>query len=152
MQKPNPLSARLASNQQGFTLTEMLVVIALIAVVGAFVGQNVISKFGRAKVDATRIQMRQLMTTLDTFKLQCGFYPLTDQGLEALVKKPQGGRECKDYDPAGYIAGGKVPKDSWNTDFQYFSDGNTYEIKSLGADIKEGGDGNDKDLSSNDPQ
>ena len=136
---------------EGFTLTEMLVVIALIAMVGTFVAGNVISKFGGAKVSATKIQIKQLATVLDTFKLNCGFYPTSDQGLDALAHKPTGGRECKNYDPNGYVEGGKVPKDSWSNDFQYFStDGNTYELKSLGADGKEGGEGNDADISSKD--
>ena len=145
------LRAMRSIDSKGFTLTEMLVVIALIALVGTFVAGNVISKFGHAKVDATRIQIKQLATVLDTFKLNCGFYPTSDQGLDALVKKPSGGRDCKNYDPNGYVEGGRVPKDAWSNDFQYFStDGNTYELKSLGSDGKEGGEGNDADISSKD--
>jgi general secretion pathway protein G len=139
-----------SSGNEGFTLTEMLVVIALIAMVGTFVASNVISKFGTAKVDATKIQIKQLATVLDTFKLSCSFYPTSDQGLDALVKKPAGGRQCKNYDTAGYLSDGRVPKDAWGNDFQYFSDGNTYELKSLGGDEKEGGEGTNADISSKD--
>jgi general secretion pathway protein G len=134
----------------GFTLTEMLVVIALIALIGTFATSQIINRFQQAKVEATKIQIRQLGSILDTFKLQCGFYPTQDQGLDALVHKPTGGRECKNYDPEGYIKEGKVPKDAWDNDFLYFSDGNTYEIRSLGSDGKEGGEGFDKDISSKD--
>ena len=144
------ISRLMTQSEAGFTLTEMLVVIALIALIGTFATSQIINRFQDAKVSATKIQVRQLGSILDTFKLQCGFYPLTDQGLDALVHKPAGGRECKNYDPQGYVKDGKVPKDSWDNDFQYFSDGNTYEIKSLGADGKEGGEGFDKDLSSKD--
>jgi len=144
------LCLSILKNSKGMTLTEILIVIAIIALVGTFVTTNVINKFGRAKVDSTKIQMRQLGVILDDFKRECGFYPLTEQGLDALVTKPAGGRECKNYDPEGYVKGGKVPKDAWGNDFQYFStDGRTYEIKSLGNDNAEGGEENDADLSSN---
>lgn len=135
-------------NERGFTLTEMLIVIALIALVGSIVTTQVASKFNRAKIDSTKIQMKQMGTILDDFRRECGFYPTEDQGLDALVKKPTTGRECKNYDPEGYIKGGKVPKDSWNTDFVYTTDGNTYELKSLGNDSQEGGEGNNADISS----
>jgi len=143
------LAAEVARNEEGFTLTELLIVIALIALIGTFVTSNVISKYNRSKVDATKIQMKQLGTILDDFRRECGFYPTTDQGLDALVQKPTNGRECKNYSPDGYIKGGKVPKDGFGNDFAYESDGNKYVIKSLGNDGKEGGEGVDKDLLSN---
>lgn len=139
----------LIRNSQGFTLTEMLVVIALLAIIGTFVGTNIISKFNKAKVDSTKIQMRQLGTILDQFKLDCGFYPTEEQDLDALVEKPAG-RDCINYDPEGYVKDGKIPKDSWDRDFLYFSDGRTYELRSLGNDGVEGGDSVDADISSKD--
>jgi len=135
--------------QAGFTLTEMLIVIALIGVIMTLVSSNIIGKFNSAKVDTTKIQMRQLGVILDDFNRVCGFYPTTDQGLEALVKAPSG-RECKNYDPAGFIKDGKVPKDGWGNDFLYESEGSKYKLSSLGADNKVGGEGNDKDLASDD--
>lgn len=140
-------------NRDGFTLTEMLIVIALIALVGTFVGTQVINRFSKAKIDSTRIQIRNLGVVLDDFRRECNFYPTTDQGLEALVRKPEGGwpggRDCKNYDPKGYVSGGKVPKDAWGNDFIYTSDnGVDYEIRSLGADSREGGEGDSADISS----
>ncbi len=135
------------NDTRGFTLTEMLIVIALIGVIGTFVTTNIIARFNTAKVDATKVQMQNLGVILDDFNRVCGFYPTTDQGLEALIKQPAG-RECKNYDPNGFIKGGRVPKDGWSNEFTYVSDGNKYTLNSLGADNKEGGDGNDKDLSS----
>lgn len=140
-------STPLASNT-GFSLVEMLVVITLIALVGTFVVSNIMGKLDQAKVDSTKIQINQLGTVLDQFKLDCGFYPETDQGLDALIQKPEVGRECKNYDPEGYIKGGQVPKDAWDNDFIYSSDARTYEIRSLGSDAAEGGEGNAADLSS----
>lgn len=137
-------------DQSGFTLTEMLIVVAIIALIGTFVAGNVMSKFSRAKVDATKIQIKNLGVVLDDFKRECGFYPTTEQGLDALIQKPTSGRDCKNYDPEGYIKGKKIPKDGWDNDFLYESDGNRYVIRTLGADMAEGGQGNDADLSSED--
>lgn len=135
------------ASEQGFSLIEMLIVIALMALVGTFVAGNVIRKYDQAKVDATKIQIRQLGVILDDFRRVCGFYPTTDQGLDALVKPPVG-RECKNYDPEGFIKEKKVPKDAWDNDFVYESDGNKYVLKSLGADNKPGGADVEKDISS----
>lgn len=140
----------LIGNREGFTLTEMLIVIAVIGLIGSFVASNVISKYNRAKVDATKTQIRQLGVILDDFRRECGFYPSTEQSLDALIQKPTAGRECKNYDPEGYIKGKKVPKDAWTNEFIYSSDGNKYELKSLGNDGKEGGENFDKDISSDD--
>lgn len=139
----------LLKQEEGMTLIEILIVIALIAMVGSFVGVKVLRQYDNAKVDATKIQMRNLGPVLDMFKRDCGFYPLTDQGLDALSKKPQG-RECKNYDPEGYTK--KVPKDGWDRDFMYTSDGNTYSLKSLGQDGAEGGTDVNKDISSEEIQ
>jgi general secretion pathway protein G len=135
--------------QEGFTLIEMMIVIALIALIAAFVGTNVIKKLDESRVSATKIQMKQLGVVLDDFRRVCGFYPSTEQGLDALVKAPAG-RECKNYDPEGFIKGGKVPQDAWSHDFLYEASGSKYLIKSLGADNAEGGDGFDKDITSDD--
>ena len=139
-----------AKGQDGFTLTELLIVIALIAMIGTFVTGNIISKYQQSKVDATKIQIKSIGTILDDFKRECGFYPTQDQGLEALIAKPTTGRECKNYSPDGYIKGNKIPKDGFNNDFVYESDGNKYLLKSLGNDGKEGGEGYDKDILSTD--
>lgn len=144
---------KLSSNQSGFSLMEMLIVIALMALVGTFVATNVIKRYDEAKVSSTKIQMRQLGVILDDFRRVCGRYPSTEQGLDALVHKPQGQPECKNYDPEGFIKGGKVPKDAWDNDFIYMcSDGTKYTLKSLGSDKAEGGEGFNKDISSDDAE
>ena len=149
LKRLNTQTRQTLANDHGFTLTEMLIVIALIALVGTFVTTNVISKFQTSKVNATKIQIKQLGVILDDFKRECGFYPTSEQGLDALVKKPTGGRECKNYDPEGYIKGGKIPKDGFGYDFVYNSDGQKYELKSLGNDNAEGGEGVDADITNN---
>ena len=99
-------------NQSGFTLTEMLIVVAIIALISTFVVGNVMGKYSKAKVDTTKIQIKNLGVILDDFRRECGFYPTNDQGLEALLHKPSSGRECKNYDPEGYIKGKSIPKDN----------------------------------------
>ncbi len=141
--------------QDGFTLTEMLIVIALIAMVSTFVVSNLTKKWLDAKVNATKITMRQLGTILEDYRRDCGIYPTTEQGLDALVVKPTIGPECKNYDPDGYTGkqgggkGNKVPKDGFDGDFFYESDGRSYVLKTLGNDRMEGGEGFDKDFTSN---
>jgi general secretion pathway protein G len=116
---------------RGFTLIELLIVIAIIGLIGTLVATNVMSRFEEAKRSSTKIQIRELGTVLDDFRRVCNFYPTTEQGLDALIKAPVG-RECKNYDPEGFIKGGKVPKDPWGNDYMYESDGNKYVIKSWG--------------------
>lgn len=135
------------SNNSGMTLMEIMIVIAIIGLIMGIVGTNVMKRFDEAKVESTKVQMKQLSVILQDFKRVCGFYPTQEQGLEALVKAPAG-RECKNYDPEGFVK--KVPKDAWSNDFLYFSDGSKFTIKSLGGDAKEGGTGTDADISSDD--
>lgn len=150
MERNQILNPLISQNEKGFTLTELLIVIAIIGSLATIVGGNLFSKFGKAKVDSTKIQIKNLSVVLDDFRRECNYYPTTDQGLAALVTKPTTGRECKNYDSEGYIKGKKVPKDAWDNDFIYESDGNKFTIKSFGRDGKEGGEDLDKDISSDD--
>ncbi len=134
--------------ESGFTLIEMMIVMAIIALIAGFVGTKVIRRYDESRVSATKIQIKQLGIILDDFRRVCGFYPTTEQSLDALVKAPTSGRLCKNYDPEGFIK--RVPEDAWLHEFVYISDGSKYVIKSLGADGKEGGEGFDKDISSED--
>jgi general secretion pathway protein G len=138
--------ARVADDQ-GFTLIEMMIVVAIIGLIMGMVGLNVMRKFDEARVDTTKNQIRQLGLVLDDFKRVCGNYPSTEQGLDALIHK-ENAANCKNWEE--FIKGGKLPKDAWNNDFLYQVGGDKYEIKSLGSDGKEGGDGTSKDITSND--
>lgn len=146
-----PFEAAAGRARAGFTLIELLIVIAVIGLIGTLVATNIMKRFDEAKINTTRIQIRQLGLVLDDFRRVCGFYPSTDQGLDALLHAPQG-RECKNYDPEGFLKDKKLPKDAWGNDFVYESDGTKYVIKSLGSDNKPGGSGVDADISSEDNQ
>jgi len=153
--KQNHLATQVQDNS-GFTLMEMMIVIVILGLLGALVGTNFMRKLDEARVETTKNQIRQLGINLSDFKRVCGFYPTTEQGLEALISKPTGGRDCKNYDPEGFlgtqggVAAKKLPQDAWSNSFIFSSDGNKFTVKSLGADNAEGGEGTGKDISSDD--
>lgn len=136
----------LVQNQKGFSLIEILIALTLLAVAGTFVVGRFMDSLNEGQVKSTKIQMSNLDARLKDFRRKCGFYPTTEQGLESLVTKPTGGRECKDYPTNGFIEGEQVPKDPWDNDFIYESDGKTFNIYSYGPDGESGGEGTDADI------
>lgn len=131
--------------QNGFSLIEILIALTLLALAGTFVMGKVFDSLHEGKEKSTHIQMSALSDRLKEFRRHCGFYPTTEQGLEALVTKPVGGRECTRYAPNGYLEA--VPKDPWDSDYLYESDGKDFNIISYGNDKAEGGTGEDADIS-----
>jgi general secretion pathway protein G len=128
----------------GFTLVELLVVMAILAMLVGLVGPAVMQQFGGAKSDAAKIQIEELGSALDLYKLDMGRYPNSGEGLAALVQKPSGGDKWN----GPYLKKGKVPKDPWGNDFQYKAPGDQgrpYEIVSLGGDNAVGGEGENRD-------
>ncbi len=148
MKKRNPL---VNAAEAGFTLIEMMIVIAIIGLIMGLVGLQVTKKLDESRVSTTKIQIKQLQTALDDFRRICGFYPNGDQGLDSLLKAPAG-RECKNYPAEGILSGKKVPQDAWNKDYDYQGDGTKYVIRSFGSDGVEGGEGPNKDISSEDAE
>lgn len=137
-------------SQAGMSLIEILISLTLLALAGTFVGGKVFDNLQQGKVSSAKIQIKSLSDRLKEFRRDCNFLPTTDMGLDALVNKPEGGRECKRYAPGGYIEGGKVPVDPWDAEFVYESDGKNFTILSYGADNTEGGEEYDADISSKD--
>lgn len=133
-------------DQKGFSLIEILIALALLAGAGTFVAGKIFDSLYEGQVESTKIQMSSLADRLKEFRRHCGTYPTTEQGLEALIEKPSGGKECKRYNPGGYIEGDQIPKDPWDEDFIYESDGRKFNIYSLGQDREEGGDEKDVDI------
>ncbi|MBU2037948.1 MAG: type II secretion system major pseudopilin GspG, partial [Gammaproteobacteria bacterium] len=103
---------------------------------------------GDARIKTTKSQIKLIENALDLYKLDNFTYPTTEQGLEALVKKPSSSPEPKNYKSGGYLKGNNVPTDSWGNEFMYFLDKGQYEIVSLGADGQEGGEEENADISS----
>lgn len=144
MQRSNKRGA-----QRGFTLLEVMVVLAIIGGIMAMVATNIIGSAGDARVKTTQSQIKLIENALDLYRLHNFTYPTTEQGLEALVQKPTSAPEPRNWQSEGYLKGGVVPQDSWGREFVYYMDRGRYEIISLGSDGLEGGEGEAADISSN---
>lgn len=136
------------SGQKGFTLIEIMIVIVILGILAGLIVPRIMSEPDKARVVKAKLQIQNLAMALKKFKMDNGFYPSTEQGLEALVKKPVIGRIPNNYPEKGYLS--KIPKDPWGNDYIYISPGEhaDFEIISYGADGKEGGEGFDADIKS----
>ena len=133
--------------QKGMSLIEIIVVIIIICLVAGTSTVYFLGLFEDAKVDNTKNQIKAIEEALAHFRRDAGFYPSTEQGLQALIEKPSIGRVPKRYAGDAYLQ--KMPRDSWGNDFVYYSpgvQGHEYEIYSLGSDGAEGGEGRDADI------
>ncbi len=135
-------------DDRGFTLIEIMVVVVILGLLVAIVGPRLIGRTGEAKQTAARVQIESLATALKLFKLDNGFYPSTEQGLQALIEAPTVGRLPKKWRQDGYWDKKKLPKDPWGYDYIYISPGvhGDFDIISYGADGEPGGEGEDKDI------
>lgn len=142
--RPESRGKRLES-QAGFTLVEMLVVIAIIGLIMGLIGPRVLNYLSESKVKAARIQLQSFVTALDLFYLDAGRYPSSAEGLSALVKQTPGVAAWN----GPYLKGGSVPNDPWSHAYVYRSPGEhgPYDIVSYGSDGQEGGSGVAADIS-----
>ncbi|GAB6161785.1 type II secretion system major pseudopilin GspG [Desulfothermus naphthae] len=138
----------MSTSQKGFTLIEIMIVIVILGILAGLVVPRIMNEPDKARVVKAKLQIQNLSMALKKFKMDNGFYPSTEQGLEALVKKPVIGRIPKNFPPKGYLS--KVPKDPWGNNYIYICPGEhaDFEIISYGADGKEGGEGFDADIKS----
>lgn len=131
--------------QAGFTLIEVMVVIVILAILAGLVVPKVVGQSDKARVGTTQTVLSSTSNAVDMFKVDNGRYPTTQEGLNALLTPPQG---AKNWPEGGYIKGG-FPKDGWDNELQYIApgqNGKPYDLFSLGADAKEGGEGTDADI------
>ncbi|MCX7086480.1 MAG: type II secretion system major pseudopilin GspG [Methylococcales bacterium] len=128
----------------GFTLIELLVVLAIIGLLAGLVGPQVMKHLGGAKTKTAKTQIEDLSGALDMYRLDVGSYPTSEQGLKALVEKPSNVSIWN----GPYLTKNKLPQDPWLKDYVYVSPGQhgKFDISSLGADGREGGEGEDQDL------
>jgi len=142
------MNTKLSLAQRGMTLIEILVVLVLIGIVMGILGGNFIGRGEKAKADAARIEIGQIGQALDLYKLETGRYPSSSEGLQALIAQPAGATNWN----GPYWKKSTIPKDPWGNDYRYTSPGQkgAYDIVSLGADGKEGGEGTNKDITSAD--
>ena len=131
-----PARAAALAARRGLTLVEIMVVIAILGLLMGVIAFNVMASADEADVEAARLQIGQIEKNLQLYALKNDKkYPSTSDGLEAAAK---------------YFPDEKVPLDPWGNEFQYTSDGSTYEIVSLGKDGESGGDDAGADISSED--
>ena len=137
-------------NRSGFTLIEVLVVVFILGILAALVAPKMLGRTDDAKIAETKLQIKNLETAIKLYKLDNGIFPTTDQGLEALEKKPSAEPIPKKYKEDGYLEKTSIPKDSWGNPYIYVTPGThgDFDIISYGADGKPGGEGKDADIKS----
>lgn len=136
-------TSRTPRRTAGFTLVELLVVLAILGLLAGLVGPQVMKFLGSSKTKTAALQIEDLAATLDLYRLEIGHYP---ESLEALVSDPGNAPNWN----GPYLRKGEVPKDPWGNDYEYRAPGQhgPVDIWSLGADGQEGGDGEDSDVTS----
>jgi general secretion pathway protein G len=133
------------SKNKGFTLLEIIVVVAIIAILAAYIAPKVAGRVDDARISKAKSDIRVLESSLELYKLDNFLYPSGEQGLEALVNKPSG-QGTKNWRDGGYIK--KLTKDPWGNDYLYLYPGSNgeFDVYSLGADATVGGEGEAADI------
>lgn len=134
---------RLWRRGYGFTLLELLVVMVIIGLLAGYVGPRFFSQIGKSEVKTARAQIDAFEKALDQYRLDVGRYPASDQGLQALMEAPPGVQRW-----SGPYLKKAIPPDPWGQPYQYRHPGEhgEFDILSLGADGKPGGEGTDADI------
>lgn len=142
------MTRHIGNNQRGFTLIEILVVVTILGILAAIVVPRILERPEQARRTKATVDIKGIEESLGLFKLDNGFYPSTEQGLQALVVKPQTGRIPSRYPESAYLK--KAPVDPWGNPYIYLSPGvhDQFDIISYGSDGEPGGEGNDADVRS----
>lgn len=140
---PRCFSPARATSQRGFTLIEVMVVVVILSILAAIVVPRIMDRPDTARVTKAQADIRALESALNLYKLDNHSYPTTDQGLEALIQRPENTPGWKE---GGYMD--RLPKDPWGQPYQYLNPGThgTIDIFSLGRDMQPGGEGIDADI------
>ena len=135
--------SRQSAARQGFTLIELLVVLVILGLLASLVGPELFKKVGTSRQKTAAAQMALIETALKTFKLDVGRYPTTEEGLQGLMVRPEG---LASWD--GPYLEKDVPLDPWGNPYLYVRPGekHDFDLKTLGADGKAGGEGENRDI------
>ena len=136
------------TDQKGITLIEIMVVIVILGILSTIIFTRVADRPEQARRTKAAIEIREMQTSLELFKLDNGFYPTTEQGLDALVSAPSTGKIPQNYPSSGYMP--KLPTDPWGYNYVYVCPGvhGDYDLESLGFDGEDGGEDKNKDVES----
>jgi general secretion pathway protein G len=138
------------TGNHGFTLIEILVVLVILGILAGLIAPRIMGKPEEARRTKAALQIRSIESALKMYKLDNGVYPSTEQGLEALVKKPETGIVPKKWRDGGYLESVKVPLDPWGNPFVYVCPGEygDFDISSYARDGEKGGEGDSADINS----
>jgi general secretion pathway protein G len=141
-------SSKERSIQTGFTLIEVLIVVVILGILAGLIVPRIMDEPDKAKVVAAKNDIRTIKNALKLYRLDSGVYPTAEQGLAALVKKPETGEAPRSYKSGGYLE--RLPKDPWGADYIYLNPGlrDEVDVASLGADRLPGGTGYNSDIGS----
>ena len=132
------LNKKTKVTQKGFTILEVMIVIAILGMMATLVVGNLMDSSDEAKVKSTAIEIKNLESILDLYKLKAGQYPSTEQGLEALVSAPEIEPVPRNYPANGFLD--ELPQDKWGNDYQLVNPGEIgrYDLFSVGPDGEAG--------------
>jgi general secretion pathway protein G len=137
-------------DESGFTVLEFLVILVLLTLIYGLVAGNVDQQIARGRAAAAKVQIKSFKNMLQQYKLDNGTYPTTEQGLDALLNKPDTPPIPANWNGPYIDEDGKVPMDPWGKPYVYLSPGtkrpNSYDLFSLGGDGQEGGSGSAADI------
>jgi general secretion pathway protein G len=139
---------------KGFTLIELMIVIVIIGILATLLIPKIMERPEEARRIKAKADIKTIESALKLYKIDSGAYPTTEQGIEALIKKPTATPVPRKWREGGYLEGNSVPKDPWGNPYLYTGyptpgpDGRDYEIISYGHDGQPGGTGKDADISS----
>ena len=141
---------RINNDYRGFTLIELMVVIVILGILAGLIVPRIMGRPEEARQMKAKMTIESLETSLRLYKLDNGSYPTTEQGLQALIERPDTGNIPKKWRDGGYLEKGKVPKDPWDNEYVYLSPGvnGEYDLISYGSDSVPGGEGKDSDINS----
>jgi general secretion pathway protein G len=143
------MMSKIRKDNRGFTLIELMVVVIILGILALYITPKIMGEPEKAKRVKTKMDIATLETALKMYKLDNGVYPSTEQGLIALVEKPETGTVPKKWREGGYLEKRKVPKDPWGNEYVYISPGanGDFDLISYGKDGAPGGeDEDDKDI------